>query len=104
MTSSTSKPWWLRRPWLRRLLALPLLLANREYRRWRNAQLDPRKVKKRLADIERRFPRGKDALIGREQEFETIFSSILYHVIRDPAIRKVLKGMHKEHRGHIRQG
>ncbi len=90
---STSKPWWLRRPWLRKALALPLLLANREYRRWRNAQLDPRKIKKRMADIERRFPRGKEDLIGREEEFEMLFSSILYHVIRDPVTRKVLKGM-----------
>lgn len=87
------KPWWLRHPRLRKVLSLPLYLINRNYRRWRNAKLDPRKIKKRMIEIERRFPRKKEDLIGREKEFEFMMSSITYHVIRDPMVRKVLQGM-----------
>ncbi len=87
------KPWWIKHPRLRKLLSLPLYLVNRNYRRWRNARLNPRKIKKRLMELEKKFPRSKEDLIGREKEFELIISSIAYHVIRDPTVRNILQGM-----------
>ena len=86
------KPWWLIRPKLRAILSLPLHLVNREYRRWKNARLTPRKLKKRLHELDKKFPRTKDHLIGRDKEFQTIMTAIAYHVIEDPAVRDLFKG------------
>ena len=86
------RPWWLVKPRLRLLLTLPLQLVNREYRRWKNARLTPKKLKKRLHELKKRFPRSKEDLIGRDREFQTIMTAIAYHVIEDPAIRSLFKG------------
>ncbi|TDA34063.1 hypothetical protein DSO06_06385 [Candidatus Nezhaarchaeota archaeon WYZ-LMO8] len=86
------KPWWLLRPKLRTLLSLPLYLSNREYRRWRNAKLTPKKLKKRLHELNKKFPNTKDDLIGRDKEFQTIMTAIAYHVIEDPTVKELFKG------------
>ncbi|MDH5815293.1 MAG: AAA family ATPase [Candidatus Nezhaarchaeota archaeon] len=86
------RPWWLLRPKLRALLSLPLYLSNREYRRWRNARLTPKKLKKRLHELNKKFSKTKDDLIGRDKEFQTIMTAIAYHVIEDPAVRELFKG------------
>lgn len=93
MSSSDSfKPWWIRRPWLRKLLSLPLIVANKEYRRWRNAQLSPGKIRKRLRELDRKFPRKREELVGRDKEYQLIMSAIGYHVIRDPNVIELFKG------------
>ncbi|MHC1637488.1 MAG: AAA family ATPase, partial [Candidatus Nezhaarchaeales archaeon] len=86
------KPWWLVRPRLRALLSLPLHLVNREYRRWKNARLTPKKLKKRLHELDKKFPKTKEDLIGRDKEFQTLMTAIAYHVIEDPAVRDLFKG------------
>lgn len=84
--------WWVRRPYLRKLLALPLYLANREYRRWRNAKLNPRKISKKLAELEKKFPKKREDIVGRDKEYELIMSAVGYHVIRDHSLTTVFKG------------
>lgn len=86
------KPWWLTRPKLRALLSLPLHLANRDYRRWKNARLTPKKLKKRLHELDKKFPKKREDLIGRDKEFQAIMTAIAYHVIEDPAVRGLFKG------------
>jgi len=87
------KYWWLRRPTLRKLLFIPLYMVNREYRKWRNAKLTPTKVKRKLRELDKRFPKRREDLVGRDKEFELIMSAIAYHVIRDEGIMELLKGM-----------
>jgi len=86
------KPWWLTRPKLRLLLSIPLYLVNKEYRRWRKAKLTPRKLKKKLRELNKLFPKTKEDLIGRDKEFQMIMTAIAYHVIEDPAARELFKG------------
>ncbi|RLF11748.1 MAG: hypothetical protein DRJ98_02590 [Thermoprotei archaeon] len=86
------KPWWLRRPTLRKILGLPLLLANKEYRRWRNAQLSPGKIRKRLKELDKKLPRKREDLVGRDREYQLIMSSVGYHVIRDKAAVELFQG------------
>ncbi len=84
--------WWLKKPLLRKLLGLPLYMVNREYRRWRNARLTPRKLRKKLRELEKRFPKKKEDLVGRDKEYQLIMTAIAYHVIRDPTVRKIFQG------------
>lgn len=93
MKSEEGTYWWLRRPLLRNLLYIPLLLANKEFRKWRNARLTPAKIKKKLRELDKLFPKKKEDLVGRDKEFEMIMSAIAYHVIKDEAIINLLKGM-----------
>ncbi|MDH5806721.1 MAG: AAA family ATPase [Candidatus Methanomethylicaceae archaeon] len=92
MKKSESNWWWINRPYLRKLLILPLILVNREYKRWRNALLNPRKMSKRLSEIEKRFPKKREDLVGRDKEYQLIMSAIGYHVIRDQTLLNLLKG------------
>ncbi|MFX1487235.1 MAG: AAA family ATPase [Promethearchaeota archaeon] len=85
------KPWWARHRRLRKALSLSLYLSTGNYRRWRNAQLTPRKLRRLKRDIDRSFTKTREDLIGRDQEFQTVMSSILYHTVRDERIREVLK-------------
>lgn len=84
--------WWINHTYLRKLLALPLMLSNREYRRWKNALLNPRRMAKRLSELEKRFPKKREDLVGRDREYQLIMSAIGYHVIRDNALINLLKG------------
>ncbi|RLF16534.1 MAG: hypothetical protein DRJ97_00590 [Thermoprotei archaeon] len=90
--SDSFKPWWLKRPWLRKLLALPLIVANKEYRRWRNAQLSPSKIRRRLRELDKKLPRRREELVGRDKEYQLIMSSVGYHVVRDPAVLELFQG------------
>jgi len=87
------KPWWLMRPKLRLLLSMPLYLLNKEYRKWRKAKLTPRKLKKRLRELAKLFPKTKEDLMGRDKEFQILMTAIAYHVIEDPAVRELFKGV-----------
>jgi len=84
--------WWTSRPRLRRLLFLPLYLGNRNYRRWRNSKLNSRLTARKLAELDKRFPKSRKDLVGRDKEYELIISAVGYHLIRDPSISNVLKG------------
>jgi len=86
------KPWWLVRPRLRLILSIPLYLANKEYRKWRKARLTPHKLKKRLRELNKLFPKTKEDLIGRDKEFQALMTAIAYHVIEDPVVRELFKG------------
>ena len=86
------KPWWLIRPKLRLLLSIPLYLTNKEYRKWRKAKLTPRKLKKKLRELDKLFPKTKEDLIGRDKEFQMLMTAIAYHVIEDPVVRELFKG------------
>jgi SpoVK/Ycf46/Vps4 family AAA+-type ATPase len=86
------KPWWLMKPKLRLLLSIPLHLLNKEYRRWRKAKLTPRKLKKKLRELDKIFPKTKEDIIGRDKEFQMLITAIAYHVIEDPAVRELFKG------------
>ncbi|MFX0088280.1 MAG: AAA family ATPase [Candidatus Hodarchaeota archaeon] len=85
------KPWWNRHQRLRKALSFPLYVSTGNYRRWRNAQLTPRKLRRLIRDIDRSFTKTREDLIGRDQEFQTIMSSVLYHTVRDERIREVLR-------------
>lgn len=85
------KPWWIRHPRLRVFLSFPLYVTTKEYRRWRNAKLTPRKLKKLMKELDKNYPLGQEKLVGREKEYELIMSSISFHVVRDPDIRELLK-------------
>ncbi|MEM1881174.1 MAG: ATP-binding protein, partial [Sulfolobales archaeon] len=85
--------WWLRSSLLRKIFYVPLSLVNKDFRKWRNARLTPAKIKKKLREIDKEFPKKKEDLVGRDKEFEMIMSAIAYHVIRDDAIINLLKGM-----------
>ncbi|NHV45976.1 MAG: AAA family ATPase [Candidatus Verstraetearchaeota archaeon] len=84
--------WWIRKPILRKLLSLPLYLANKDYKKWRNARLNSRIIKKRLTEIDKKFPKKREDLIGRDKEYQLIMSAIGYHVIRDPSLLEIFKG------------
>ncbi len=84
--------WWVRRPYLRKALSIPLYLVNKDYRRWRNAGLTPRKMAKRLNELDKKFTRKKDELVGRDREYQMVMSAIGYHVIRDPSVVSIFKG------------
>ncbi|MEM4519408.1 MAG: AAA family ATPase [Sulfolobales archaeon] len=85
--------WWLKNSVLRRILYLPLSLVNKDFRKWRNARLTPTKIKKKLREVDKLFPKKREDLVGRDKEFEMIMSAIAYHVIKDDAIINLLKGM-----------
>ncbi|MCQ5336993.1 MAG: AAA family ATPase [Candidatus Methanomethylicia archaeon] len=84
--------WWIRKPILRKLLSLPLYLANKDYKKWRNARLNSRIIKKRLTEIDKKFPKKREDLVGRDKEYQLIMSAIGYHVIRDPSLLEIFKG------------
>lgn len=85
------KPWWLRKPKLRKLLSIPLYFVNKEYRKWRSAKLTPSKKRQRLRELDRKFPRRKEELIGRDREYQLIMSAIGFHVIRNREVRGSFK-------------
>lgn len=64
---------------------------TKEYRRWRNAKLTQRKLKKLMKELNKNYPLGREKLVGREKEYELIMSSISFHVVRDPDIRELLR-------------
>ena len=85
------KYWWIRRPVARRLLSVPLYLTTRNYRLWRNARLTPRKLRKLMRAIDDRFPATREQLIGRDDEYQQLLSSIGFHVVRDPYVREIFR-------------
>ncbi|MEM1558270.1 MAG: AAA family ATPase [Thermoproteota archaeon] len=87
--------WWYRRPFLRLVFSPLLYLFSWRYRMWRFLRLPPEKririVDKKAKKIRKNpsFPRfKKDDLVGRDEEFFKVMTSIHYHVLRDPEIRK----------------
>jgi len=40
------RPWWDRRPWLRRLFLVPLRSVDKSYGRWSKARVSPRRFRK----------------------------------------------------------
>ncbi|OYT56051.1 MAG: hypothetical protein B6U77_00550 [Candidatus Hecatellales archaeon ex4484_218] len=86
-----SKPWWLKHPNLRKILFLPLYLTTRDYRRWRNAQLTPKKLRRNLRELDKKFPFKRENLIGRDQEYQLLMTSFSYHVIQDSQVREIFK-------------
>ncbi len=93
MKSEDKGYWWLRSTLLRTIFYLPLSLVNKDFRKWRNAKLTPTKIRKKLREIEKEFPKKREDLVGRDREFEMIMAAIAYHVIKDDAIINLLKGM-----------
>ncbi|MEM2455254.1 MAG: AAA family ATPase, partial [Candidatus Bathyarchaeia archaeon] len=91
-SSEEESYWWVRRPYLRKLLVVPLYLVNREYRRWRNAGLSPRKISRKLAELDKKLPRKREDLVGRDKEYQLIMSAVGYHVIRDKTVINLFKG------------
>jgi SpoVK/Ycf46/Vps4 family AAA+-type ATPase len=85
------KFWWVRRPVARRLLSVPLYFTTRDYRLWRNARLTPRKLRRLMRAIDERFPTTREQLIGRDDEYQQLMSSIGFHVVRDPYVREIFK-------------
>jgi len=85
------KYWWTRRPIARRLLSVPLYFTTRNYRLWRNAKLTPRKLRRLMRAIDERFPATREQLIGRDDEYQQLMSSIGFHVVRDPYVREIFK-------------
>jgi len=85
------KHWWVRRPVARKLLGMPLYFTTRNYRLWRNARLTPRKLRKLMRAIDEKFPKTREQLVGRDNEYQQIMSSISFHVVRDPYVRDVFR-------------
>ncbi len=85
------KYWWVRRPVTRKLLSVPLYFTTRNYRLWRNARLTPRKLRRLIRAIDEKFPKTREQLIGRDNEYQQIMSSISFHVVRDPYVRDIFR-------------
>jgi SpoVK/Ycf46/Vps4 family AAA+-type ATPase len=85
------KYWWVKRPVARRLLRVPLHFTSKNYRLWRNARLTPRKLRKLMRAIDDKFPKTREQLVGRDNEYQQIMSSISFHVVRDPYVREVFR-------------
>ena len=85
------KYWWVRRPHARGLLSVPLYFTTKNYRLWRNARLTPRKLRKLMRAIDEKFPAAREQLIGRDDEYQQLMSSISFHVVRDPYVRKIFR-------------
>jgi SpoVK/Ycf46/Vps4 family AAA+-type ATPase len=86
-----SRYWWVRRPVARRLLNVPLYFTTKNYRLWRNARLTPRKLRRLMRAIDERFPTSREQLIGRDDEYQQLMSSIGFHVVRDSYVREIFK-------------
>jgi SpoVK/Ycf46/Vps4 family AAA+-type ATPase len=89
--SAESKYWWMRRPTARKLLGIPLYFTTKNYRLWRNARLTPRRLRKLIRALDEKFPKTREHLVGRDNEYQQIMSSISFHVVRDPYVRDVFK-------------
>ncbi|MBS7658548.1 MAG: AAA family ATPase [Candidatus Bathyarchaeia archaeon] len=85
------KPWWIRHSKLSFLLSFPLYVTTKEYRRWKNAKLTPRKLQKLMKELDKNYPAKREKLVGRDKEYELIMSSISFHVVQDKYIRELLK-------------
>jgi SpoVK/Ycf46/Vps4 family AAA+-type ATPase len=85
------KYWWMRRPTARRLLRVPLYFTSRNYRLWRNARLTPRKLRRLMRAIDEKFPKAREQLVGRDNEYQQIMSSVSFHVVRDSYVREVFR-------------
>uniref|UniRef100_A0A7C3N5Q6 AAA family ATPase n=1 Tax=Candidatus Methanomethylicus mesodigestus TaxID=1867258 RepID=A0A7C3N5Q6_9CREN len=92
MKTDDEERWWVKHPSIRRLLSPALFLANKDYKRWRNAQLSPRKKAKRLSELDKKFPKKRTDLVGRDREYQLIMSAIGYHVVQDKSLLEVFKG------------
>ncbi|MEM3712261.1 MAG: AAA family ATPase [Thermoproteota archaeon] len=87
--------WWCRKPFLRVLFSPLLHLFSWKYRMWKFLRLPPEKrrkiVNKKAKKIRKspHFPKAtRDDLVGRDEEFFKVMTSIHYHVFKDPEIRK----------------
>ncbi|HUO42435.1 MAG TPA: AAA family ATPase, partial [Methylomirabilota bacterium] len=89
--SQDFKYWWIQRPTARRLLSVPLYFTTRNYRLWRNARLTPRKLRKLMRAVEEKFPTTHKQLIGRDDEYQQIMSSIGFHVVKDRYILDIFR-------------
>ena len=85
------RPWWDRRPWLRRLFLIPLRTVDKSYLRWSKARVSPRRFRKIQERLDREYPPEKFSpsnLIGREKEFNLLLDSFRLHVLRHPIFAK----------------
>ena len=85
------KYWWVQRPNARKLLSVPLYFTTRNYRLWRNARLTPRKLRRLMRAIDEKFPTTHKQLIGRDDEYQQIMSSIGFHVVRDRDVLDIFR-------------
>ncbi len=85
------RPWWDRRPWLRRLFLVPLRSVDKSYGRWSKARVSPRRFRKIQERLDREYPPDKFSpsnLIGRDREFNLLLDSFRLHVLRHPSLTK----------------
>ena len=88
---SEIKYWWVRRPLARKILRIPLYLTTKNYRLWRNARLTPRRLRKLMRALDEKYPKTREQLVGRDNEYQQIMSSISFHVVRDSYVREVFR-------------
>src|SRR5881296_529321 len=85
------RPWWDRRPWLRRVFLIPLRSIDKSYGRWSKARVSPRRFRKIQERLDREYPPDKFSpsnLIGRDREFNLLLDSFRLHVLRHPSLTK----------------
>src|SRR3989441_200265 len=85
------RPWWDRRPWLRRVFLIPLRSVDKSYGRWSKARVSPRRFRKIQERLDREYPPDKFSpsnLIGRDREFNLLLDSFRLHVLRHPSLTK----------------
>ena len=85
------KYWWVQHAVARKLLSVPLYFTTKNYRLWRNARLTPRKLRKLMRAVDQRFPTAHEQLIGRDDEYQQIMSSIGFHVVRDRYVLDIFR-------------
>ena len=85
------RPWWDRRPWLRRVFLIPLRSIDKSYGRWSKARVSPRRFRKIQERLDREYPPDKFSpsnVIGRDREFNLLLDSFRLHVLRHPSLTK----------------
>src|SRR2546429_5217989 len=85
------RPWWDRRPWLRRLFLVPLRSVDKSYGRWSKARVSPRRFRKIQERLDREYPPDKFSpsnLIGRDRELNPLLDSFRLPLLRPPPLTK----------------
>src|SRR5208337_727913 len=82
--------WWKRRSVLRWLNYVPLRVVDKDFGKWRNSKVSPRKFRKIQQRLDRTYPPDRfsvNQLIGREKEYNLLLDSFRLHVLRQPMLK-----------------
>ena len=82
--------WWRRHSVLRWFNYIPLRAVDKDFGKWRNSRVSPRKFRKIQQRLDRTYPPDRfsaSQLIGREKEYNLLLDSFRLHVLRQPMLK-----------------